>query len=126
MELHTDKVSGNYIQSVSLDALTVAGILYPGPLIVSPTRIITPWTLGPLQSLTLADFAPVLALNPEVILFGTGPLHRFFQHRLMTHILSQGVGFEVMATPAACRTYNVLMGEDRRVVAALILNPDPP
>ncbi len=123
MKLHAEKGSGNYIQSVSADSVVINGTTFSGPVIVSADRIITGWLPRPIADLQIDDFLPVLDLDPEVILFGTGPNHHFAGNRLMTAIMSRGVGFEVMATAAACRTYNVLAAEDRRVVAALLLEP---
>ena len=65
---------------------------------------------------------PALALEPEVILLGTGESQAFPPGRRMTDIMRRGIGLEIMTTGAACRTYNVLMAEQRRVVAALILD----
>lgn len=121
MKLHAEKSSGNYIQSVTAEAVLINGTSYTGPVIVSTDRIIAGWTPRPIADLELDDFAAALDLEPEVILFGTGATHRFAGNRLMTAIMSRGVGFEVMATSAACRTYNVLIAEDRRVVAALLV-----
>jgi uncharacterized protein len=123
MKLHAEKASGNYIQSVTADAVVINGTSYKGHIIVSADRMITGWTPRSIAELQLEDFAAALGLEPEVILFGTGSTHRFAGNRLVTAIMSRGVGFEVMATPAACRTYNVLTAEDRRVVAALLLEP---
>jgi uncharacterized protein len=54
-----------------------------------------------------------------VIILGTGPTHRFPPHALMVEVMSRGVGLEAMGTAAACRTYNILLAEDRRVVVLL-------
>lgn len=123
MKLHAEKGSGNYIQSVTTDAVLVNGIRHAGNVIVSADRVITGWTPRPIAELQLDDFAAALDLEPEVILFGTGATHRFAGNRLVTAIMSRGIGFEVMATAAACRTYNVLTAENRRVVATLLLGP---
>ncbi|MDH5254439.1 MAG: Mth938-like domain-containing protein [Gammaproteobacteria bacterium] len=123
MKLHAERGSGNYIQSVTSEAVLINGTSYTGHVIVSADRIVTGWTPRPIAELQLEDFAAALDLEPEVILFGTGSTHRFAGNRLMTAIMSRGIGFEVMATRAACRTYNVLTAEDRRVVAALLLGP---
>jgi uncharacterized protein len=123
MKLHAEKGSGNYIQSVTRDAVLINGTSYTLPVIVSADRIISDWAPRRIADLTLDDFQAALDLEPEVILFGTGTTHQFASNRLVTSIMSRGVGFEVMATDAACRTYNVLAAEDRRVVAALLLDP---
>jgi uncharacterized protein len=59
--------------------------------------------------------------EPEVILVGTGDRIRFPHPEVYAHVISQGVGIEFMDTGAACRTYNVLLSEDRRVIAAIII-----
>lgn len=123
MKLHAEQALANYIQSVTHEAVMIGGTRYPGPVIVSADRIITGWAPRPLPELAIDDFEAALGLEPEVILFGTGTSHQFAGNRLVTAIMSRGVGFEVMATDAACRTYNVLAAEDRRVVAALLLGP---
>jgi uncharacterized protein len=121
MKLHAERGSGNYIQSVTGDGVLIGGKHYTGAVIVSADSIVTEWAPRPISELQLDDFQAALDLGPEVILFGTGTTHQFAGNRLMTTIMSRGVGFEVMTTAAACRTYNVLMAEDRRVVAALLL-----
>ncbi len=98
----------------------INGQPYTAPLIVSADSIVTGWTPGTIRDLGVEDFRAALDLQPEVILLGTGATHQFADNRLTTAIMSTGIGFEVMATPAACRTYNVLLAEDRRVVAALL------
>lgn len=121
MKLHAEKGSGNYIQSVTAQAVLINGTSYSGPVLVSADRIISDWTPRPVAELKLDDFRAALELEPDVILFGTGTTHQFVSNHLVTAIMAGGVGFEVMATDAACRTYNVLAAEDRRVVAALLL-----
>jgi uncharacterized protein len=123
MKLHAEKGSGNYIQSVTRDAVLINGTSYALPVIISADRIISGWAPRQIAELALDDFQVALDLEPEVILFGTGTTHQFASNRLMITIMSRGVGFEVMATRAASRTYNVLAAEDRRVVAALLLGP---
>ena len=118
--MHAGKVAGNYIQSVTGAVVTINGQPHTAPLIVSADSILGGWTPGTVRDLCLEDFRAALDLQPEVILLGTGATHQFADNRLATAIMSAGIGFEVMTTPAACRTYNVLLAEDRRVVAALL------
>jgi len=120
MKLHAENVSENYIQSVTHESVLVGGNSYDLPVIISAGGIITGWSPRHIPDLELDDFQAALDLEPEVILFGTGKTHRFASIRLLTSIMSRGVGFEVMTTDAACRTYNILAAEDRRVVAALL------
>jgi uncharacterized protein len=83
--------------------------------------VILDWAPQSVASITLADIEPILELSPEIVLLGTGATQRFPDSSLLGAILSRGVGCEVMTTGAACRTYNVLVGEDRKVAAALLL-----
>jgi len=77
-----------------------------------------PQTLG---ELTLAHLEQVVARQPEIVLIGSGTKQRFPERALMTALLSKRIGVEVMDTAAACRTFNILVSEDRRVVAALFV-----
>jgi uncharacterized protein len=124
MKLHAEGAPGNYIRSVTAESVVINGTTYRGHVIVSTDRVIAGWQPRPVPELSLDDFAAALDLEPELILFGTGTTHRFAANRLVTSIMSRGVGFEVMTTAAACRTYNVLAAEDRRVVAALLISPE--
>jgi uncharacterized protein len=74
-----------------------------------------------MDELTAADLEPVLALQPEVLLLGSGVRQVFPPHELLARLYAARVGFEVMDTGAACRTYNVLVGEGREVAAALLI-----
>lgn len=120
MKLHAEKGSGNYIQSVTADAVLIRGQAYPVPVIIGAEHIVTGWKAATVADLTMADFAEAFALDPELILLGTGPVHRFASNHLVTAVMARGIGFEVMSTPAACRTYNILTAEDRRVLVALL------
>lgn len=64
-----------------------------------------------------ATFAAALVAKPELILFGCGPTQKFLHPKLTAHLTRQGIGFEVMITPSACRTFNILKDEGRRVWA---------
>lgn len=124
MQLDAEPGSGNYIQSVTADTMRINGQDFCSHVIVSAEQIIANWQPRPITELQVDDFQTALASQPETILFGTGAKHRFVSNFLLTAIMSQGIGFEVMSTAAACRTYNLLLGEGRRVVAALLL-PEP-
>jgi uncharacterized protein len=79
------------------------------------------WTPQSADTLALSDLEALLAMAPEIVILGTGPTQQFPDTELLGALLSRGIGVEVMTTGAACRTYNVLVGEDRRVAAALLL-----
>lgn len=90
-------------------------------LIVFPDEIIEQWPAQSAAELNLEHFDAVLPRKPEIILLGTGAKLRFPDYSLMARILQTGIGFEVMDTQAACRTYNILVEEGRQAAAAIIL-----
>ena len=90
-------------------------------LIVMPDKLISPWQTPEFAALTPSDFDLVRELRPELVIFGSGPQFRFPDPRIMVSFSQSRIGFDVMDTAAACRTYNVLMSEGRRVAAALLI-----
>lgn len=90
-------------------------------VVVSARRLIDDWRPQRIDELTAADLEPVLALEPEVLLLGSGARQVFPPPELLARLYAARIGFEVMDTGAACRTYNVLVGEGREVAAALII-----
>lgn len=89
--------------------------------LISAEQLIEDWRPQTLDELTPADLEPIFALQPEIVVLGSGTRQRFADARLIAAILERGIGCEVMDTGAACRTYNVLVSEARRAVAALLL-----
>jgi uncharacterized protein len=92
--------------------------------LLSPERLVEDWRPRTVEELTPADFDAVLALDPELVLLGTGASHRFPSPAVMAALLTRGIGLEAMDNAAAARTFNVLAGEGRRVVAAFLLPRD--
>ncbi len=90
--------------------------------ILSPNELIEDWPVRDALALVPADFSPLLALNPELILLGTGERQVFPSAAALAACLTRGVGIEVMTNAAAARTFNVLAGEGRRVVAGFLLS----
>ena len=86
---------------------------------LTPGRV-DPWSVTSFEGLAESDFESLRALDPEVVLLGTGARQRFPHPRLSRVLADARIGLEVMNTPAACRTYNILMAEGRKVVAALM------
>jgi uncharacterized protein len=73
------------------------------------------------ETLSIADFESLLDRKPELVVFGTGAKQRFPHPKLLASLTQKNIGVEIMNTQAACRTYNILMAEDRQVLAALLL-----
>lgn len=89
-------------------------------VVVTADRLIPDWAPGFVE-LQPAHLEALSGLEPEILLLGTGARLRFPAPDCMAVFLQRGIGMEVMDTPAACRTYNILLGEGRRVVAALFM-----
>ena len=87
---------------------------------IAPEALVEDWPVVDVTKMQPGDLAPLFALQPELIVLGTGPQQRFPPANVMHACLSQGIGFEVMDNAAAARTYIVLAGEGRRVVAAFV------
>lgn len=120
------KEGSQIIQSYANGVFRVSHVKYDGPIIVTPSTTI-PWCssaksrrITDLQSLDEQDFAPLLAYDHDVVLLGCGEDLKFLNATLRNNLKSQGLTIEVMDTGAACRTYNVLMAEGRRVITALL------
>ena len=92
-----------------------------GPVIVTRDAVLDGWQPPAVHELSIADFAALLATKPEVVLLGTGTRQRLPPPELYADFAARGIGLEVMDNRAACRTYNVLLGEFRDVAVALIL-----
>ena len=90
-------------------------------LVVSGERVVTEWPARSVDELAADHLAAILELAPEIVLLGSGATFRFPDPARLAPLREARVGVEVMDTPAACRTYNILLGEGRQVVAALIL-----
>jgi uncharacterized protein len=90
-------------------------------LVVLPERIISDWPATSFEALAPEHLAALAGLDREIILLGTGARLRFPRPEIMQSLMRSGVGVEVMDVQAACRTYNILLAEERRVAAALLI-----
>jgi len=113
--------TANLITHVGPEGIRVRQQPIARSVILSAAELITDWPIQTVEALDLAALAPALALNPEILLLGTGARIRFPASLLYAQLAGRGIGLEVMDTAAACRTYNVLVNDRRPVVAALIL-----
>ena len=95
-------------------------------LIVLPEIAPTAWPVAGFDALTPEHFAQIDATNPDVVIFGTGRKQRFVHPKLSAVLTSRRIGIECMDNKAACRTYNILMAEGRKVALALIIEPRSP
>jgi uncharacterized protein len=122
MKLSLDKSKALFfIDGFSAHSVTVAKREYRHHLIITPERIFEPWQAPAVAKLGIADFDCLSGVELEVILLGTGQDQIFPPAVLQVELGRKGIGFEVMNTAAACRTFNILAGEGRKVAAALII-----
>jgi len=116
-----DTSGGLLIKGYEQGRIRVGSTDYRASLIVAPDRVIDDWPPQTVDELRAEHFTPILALNPQVIVLGTGETHRFPDPACYVAAMEKGIGVEIMETGAACRTYNILMAEGRSVAAALIM-----
>ena len=90
-------------------------------LVASGDRLVTDWPVSSIEGLGADHMAAIVELKPEIVLLGTGERLQFPDPARLAPLYKAGIGVEVMDTPAACRTYNILLGEGRNVVAALVV-----
>jgi uncharacterized protein len=122
LKLHLSANSGqNMITGYGAGYVAVNRMRYESNLIVLPDRIIEDWDVESFEQLAPEHFDFLISLSPEMVLFGTGATLRFPHPKLTRMLIEAGIGIEVMDTSAACRTYNILTDEGRRVAAALLI-----
>jgi uncharacterized protein len=121
MKFHLQTPAANVIAALGADWIRIGETEYRQNLIVTPDAVATGWAPAGFGALTEGDFGGLLAHTPEIVLLGTGSSQCFPHPRLLRALSEARVGVEAMDTRAACRTFNILIAEDRRVVAALVL-----
>jgi uncharacterized protein len=122
MKLHVTQTPGENIFTAYGDGyVSVNHQRFEHPVVVSPAHAVEPWQPSSFDALTPADFESILQLRPEIVILGTGDRLRFPKPDLTRALAAGAVGFEVMDTKAACRTYNILAAEGRQVVAAVLI-----
>ena len=101
--------------------MTINNKQYSDSLIVTPEQLISPWEPDNHEDLDQGHIEFLINMKPEIILLGTGKKLSFPHPSLIAIAMQNGIGFEVMDTGSACRTFNVLASEDRNVLAALLM-----
>ncbi len=121
MKMHADRPEGsNAITRHAAEGVIVNGTEHRASVLVPWQGQVQPWPVNDFESLDETSFEAVMALSPELVIFGSGCRLRFPKPAILKALMARRVGFETMDTPAACRTYNVLLAEGRSVVAALL------
>ncbi len=120
MKLHASAPSAlNTFSGYGDGFVAINGQRHEANIVVMPEQLL-PWGAASFDALTETDFDLFLGLDLEILLLGTGPKQRFPHPRLTKALAAKRIGVEVMDLQAACRTYNILMAEERRVAAALL------
>lgn len=122
MKLHLNKYTNrNMFTAHGAGYVMVNGQRHEQSLVVTPDELLSGRLPASFDTLEAAHFDALLELQPEVVLFGSGSQLRFPHPQLYQALSRARIGVECMDTPAACRTYNILMSEDRKVVAVILL-----
>jgi uncharacterized protein len=125
LKLHADTPTAlNTVTAYGPGFIEINKVRHASAVVLTPTRVES-WAIASFEALAEADFERLRALDPEVVLLGTGSRQRFPHPRLSRALADARIGLEVMNTPAACRTYNIVMAEGRKVVAALMPESAP-
>jgi uncharacterized protein len=114
-----DDIAANYVRGISDEGFKFGDEWLSGTIAITDDGIVTQWTDKPFNSLEVDDFEDLLGANPEIVIVGTGSSSELTPRALMFGFARRGTGLEVMDSRAAARTYNVLVGEGRRVAAVL-------
>lgn len=123
LNLHQNR-HRNAITACDGRGIAVDQQVYAHSLIIGPETLHSNWPVSALEQITLASLQPVLDARPEILLIGTGARQQLPDVQLLQALLEHGVVAEFMHTAAACRTFNVLLDEQREVMAALIWQAD--
>jgi uncharacterized protein len=123
VKLQPDRLEGvNAIQATAAGSVTINGAVWRQSVLVPWQGVVEAWGDARPDQLRAEHFDRIALLAPEVVIFGSGPRLRFPPPALLRELYARRIGIETMDTTAACRTYNILVGEGRRAVAALLLD----
>ena len=112
-----------YLRGAEGDHALVNERIIRASFVISPDALLEDWPVTDARELEPGQLAPILALRPELVLLGTGATQVFPPAAILATFLTRGLGVEVMTNAAAARTYSVLAGEGRRVVAGFMVTP---
>lgn len=121
IELDLNAKGKNVITAYDDHSVTIAGTPYKESILIAPTGPIASWPPQKFADVLEQHFAQFISLKPEIILFGSGQRHCFPAYDIMSSLAEKQIGLEIMDTKAACRAYNFLVGEERAVLAALLM-----
>jgi uncharacterized protein len=121
MKFTRDQISAITVRHVEPGQIRIGNNIVNHNVLLTPDQEVRNWSVDDIHDLAESDFAEVIEAEPEMIIFGTGWTPCFPPREIVFALARRGIGFEVMDTPAACRTFNILVNEGRRAAAALIV-----
>lgn len=125
MKLHTtDTQQYQTVTAYDDSGVEINAVYFRHSLVVMPETAPQAWPVTSFEALATEHFEQINAAGPEVVILGTGNRQRFVHPRLTVSLTARRVGVESMDNKAACRTYNILMAEGRRVALALIIETE--
>ena len=121
MKFHLQAPTSSIVAALGADWIRVGTAEYRDNIVLTPDAVIAGWAPSGFGALSEVEFADLRRYDPEIVLLGTGARQHFPHPRLVGALTDARIGVESMDTRAACRTFNILIAEGRRVVAALIV-----
>ena len=112
---------GNTVSGYEAGRIRIRGQLFERPLLVMADHLQPDWPPTCIAELSSQHLREIVTLKPNVVILGTGERQQFPDPRTFIPLMDAGIGYEVMDTAAACRTYNVLLSEGRKVLGAFLL-----
>ena len=126
MKFQPDQLDGvNAISKLEAGRIWVHAVAFETSVLVPWRGEVQRWPVDGTAGLTAAHFESIVELAPELVIFGSGERHRFVSPALYRALIERRIGVETMDTAAACRTYNVLVNEGRKVVGAFVMDKPP-
>ncbi len=122
MKFAEDHNNSRYkITGYDSEGVAINGLIHKQSFILSPMELVNDWQPQDLASLKVEHFDAFYKMKPEVIIIGTGAKQIFPNHEILKYLVQNRIGYEIMDTQAACRTFNIIMAEGRTVVAGMFI-----
>lgn len=126
MKFQPDHLEGvNAISKLEAGRIWVHASPFEASVLVPWRGDVQAWAVGRPEELQASHFEAIAAFGPELVIFGSGQRHRFVSPALYRSLIERRIGIETMDTAAACRTFNVLVNEGRKVLGAFVLEAVP-
>lgn len=123
MELNLQQAQSEFlVRRVEKGAVVVGGKTLTRSFVLTPEQLITDWPVNSVNDIDQDNIDQLLGLEPEVVLLGSGPKQQFAPPSVQAALLRRGIGLECMDSAACARTYNLIVNEGRRVIAAFVIS----